>query len=105
MPGTRGAARQIVILALIALAAVPAAADAKPKKRHPVSVDVEFSFTGLAEYKHDMDGTTLTCPDSSEPYRYDDQVRAHIAFDTVWKVCISLKPHRRARVFDSKKQS
>jgi hypothetical protein len=97
--------RLATVLAAIAVlcVAIPTAATAKPK-RHPVSVDVEFSFTGLAEFKQDTEGTTLTCPDSSEPYRYDDHIRAHIAFDTVFQVRINLKPHRRKRVFESKEQ-
>ena len=73
----RGLPRQFLTVALIALLALPAAADAKKPKRHPVSVDAEFSFTGLTEYKLDSSGTSLTCPDNPNPYKFEDHVRAH----------------------------
>lgn len=103
----RAGVRQRIVLALIAVLAVgvvPATAVAKKPKRVPVSVDAEFSFTGLIEYQKDVTGTTLTCPDSSEPYQYEDHVKAHIAFDTVWRVRVSLKPHWKKHVFDSHEQ-
>src|SRR3954468_5572936 len=97
--------RLVTALAAVALlcVAIPTAATAKPK-RHPVSVDVEFSFTGLIEFKQDTTGSSLTCPDSPDPYQYEDHVRAHIAFDTVWKVRIRLNPRRAQRVFESEAQ-
>src|SRR4051812_24586785 len=100
----RGLPRRFLTIALIALLAVPAAADAKNPKRHPVSVDVEFSFTGLTEYKLDSSGTSLTCPDDPNPYKFEDHVRAHIAWDTVWKVRIPLNAARLHQVHLAKKE-
>src|SRR4051794_14016717 len=91
----------IAAIALIAL--LPATASAK-KHREARSVDSEFSLTGLALYRQDTNGTALTCPDSTEPYKFEDHVRAHIAWDTTWRVRIPINAGRKKRVLTSNTQ-
>lgn len=93
----------IALLAALLLLAPVASASSRKHKRTPVAVEAEFSFTGLTEYSRDVTGTRQTCPDVDH-YDIEDHVRAHIAWDTVWRVRIPANIKRVKQVILSKTQ-
>jgi hypothetical protein len=68
------------------------------------AIEAEFSFTGQMDYQQDTTGSVRRCPDTDAPTKFDDHVRVHLAWDTVWRVVIPVKPGRVERVFKSDQQ-